>query len=555
MTNPSPDALPTLDIKAAALLSELERLSQAAVTPETVSDWLRECSQVKCELQTLWIGHLMTIERDTSDAVAQERYKHLMADWMPRFDAFEAPLASLALATDVAETQPGLKLRLEAEISGQNTEALRELLAQDRVLREEYATITSRQRINIAGEELLPHEAQSQLKAASTSAEREAIWLAIERADLATARELDVLFTDLLKIRQQIAQEAGERNYAEYAWKQHTRSYGMAEATDFLDGIAEVFAELTLQVDRDRAESLGVSDLRPWDVAVKRDPPIDGSLPLEAYVAAAEHVLGRIDPEFGAVVGKLKADNRFDLAPRPGKAGGNSAALYMTLNTADVMCNLTGGIKDFGTLLHELGHTIHWEFMRSNPKITYWDHVNYNEIAEFCAFVFAVTGSNNVYKLTEMSSADQAWYRWSMAEGFLARLREVNERVRIELWLYQQTRNVTIEEIDAHFLTLYRRSSVDWTNHKQSLSKQWQTYFLFDAPLYNIEYAIATIAAMLWLEAYEENPEMAIQRLKRAMSMGATAGVASIYAEAGIEFPFSKAQLVAARDVLAGWLA
>jgi len=65
-------------------------------------------------------------------------------------------------------------------------------------------------------------------------------------------------------------------------------------------------------------------------------------------------------PELAAIVQRLVASGRLDLAPRPGKSGG---AFCMGLYPgADpyVLLNYTGTLRDVSTLAHELGHAVHY---------------------------------------------------------------------------------------------------------------------------------------------------------------------------------------------------
>lgn len=543
--------MPGLDARAAELLDALEGLQRTPLDPRTLSEWLRTCSRVKCEIQTLWAEHFLATRRDTNAVEARALYKHLMGTWMPKLEAYDEPLARKALDAGVANTQPGIALKLETDLGSQDTEQL----AQERLLSSQYDDITANQKVELAGTGLLPREAQARLETETDGTERAAVWQAVKQSDLITAAELDTLFVQLLRARQQLATHAGSTNYAEHVWQQTNREYTIQDAVELLDGIAEVFADLTARADEDRAAQLGVERLRPWDLRLKLNPPASDTLRVDEYVATAEQVMERLDTAFGAVIRRLEAERRFDLLPRLGKARGNFAAHLLAQGTSEVFCNVTGGLEEFRTLLHELGHAVHWNFISANPNSTFWDFYNFQEVCEFCAFVFTFLGTFRLLEDLGLSQEDQRWYRRSMLESVLSRLRDVDERVRIELWLYQQTRDISIEEVDAQYVTLYHRSGVDWSGHEDALRKGWQKPHLFQHSFYNIEYSIATVAALLFLRAHQQDPAGAAARLKKAMRLGATAGPTAVFAEAGIQFPFSKEQLVIARDVLAQWLA
>lgn len=551
----SSSAFADLDTTAAGLLSRLEALRAAPPTPETLPAWLGTCSRVKCEVQTLWGRHILPRELDTNDAEVKARYDRLMQFWIPQIEAHDEPLARLALDAGAAEQFPGIARKLRADLHGQQTETMRALLSRERLLANEHSTVTANQTVKLDGETVEVRAAEERLAVAQTSQERQAIWEALKDSNLAAARELDGVFAELLDVRQRLAAEAGRANYAEHVWAQTNREYSIPQMMTLLDDLAEVFAPLTALVDKRRAQALGVSPLRPWDLGARINAVTSYPLPVEDFIPTVRQIVNQLDPEFGPVVDRLNAENAFDLTPRPGKIRGNFALLLSAEATARVVCNVSDGLNQFGTLLHELGHAIHFMAFSGEASNTIWDISDFQDICEFYAFVFANLGTQETLRAFEVSPEDAQRLRRSRAEGFLARLRHVDERVRFELWVYQQPGAVSTEALDTYFRSLYHRPGVDWTGHEDLLGKGWQNQFLFHYSFYNIEYSIATIAALLFTRDYEANPAAAMTRLKSAMRMGATAGSTAIFAEAGITFPFTRQQLETARDVLAEWLA
>ncbi|MBZ9750258.1 M3 family metallopeptidase [Deinococcus sp. HMF7604] len=477
-----------------------------------------------------------------------------MSVWIPQLGAHDEPLARLALEAGVADRFPGLALKLRADLGGQQSDTLRALFSQERLLGSEHDVITANQVASWAGESLSLQEAQARLNHMGDSPERRALWEAVNTSTLQGAQELDKLFSRLLGLRQQMAAAAGADTYADHVWQQTGREYTIAQTEAFVDDLAQLFAPLQTLVAERRARQLGTDRLRPWHQTVRVNALTGTPLAVEEYLPAVRQILAALDPAFAAVVNRLEREGGIDLVPRPGKVQGNFALLLSAQATARVLCNVTRGLDEFRALLHELGHAIHFVTLSSQPETTLWDTYDFQEVCEFYAFVFTMLGTEQAARHFDLSPEDHQKYRRSLAESFLTRLRSVDERVRFELWVYRQRGAVTPAEMDAAFLSLTQQSAVDWTGHEAMLAKGWQSPFLFQFSFYNIEYAIATIAALLFFKAYQEAPQEAMARFKRAMRMGATAGPTAIFAEAGISFPFSRAQLETARAVLADWL-
>jgi oligoendopeptidase F len=541
-----------VDVHGSALLDRVLSLQTVPVTSSDLDNWLYQVSQLEREVQTLWITHVLAVKRNANDATAKSAYKRLVEHWIPKIESQIDVLHDSAGALNLGESHPNVALYFKSDLGQSQSQEQLSLQAQERTLITEYDTIVSNRSVTVEGRQITVPEALSILRSTPDRQTRDALWQMIKRSELEVGPKLDAVFVQLLELRQNLAAVSNNANYVEYVWQSSNRCYTPDEAIEFLDVTSEIFAGLTAQVDRDRMRALEIEHLKPWDLDVRLTAPSGTVLSEENYVAISKQVIQEIDPNFGAVVDKLRQEGRFDLSPRPGKMNGNAAFLHKALNTTEIVCNLTGTFDDLSALLHELGHAIHWHFL--TPNNFAWDLHGDKEVNEFFAFVFQFLGYEIVIKDTAFLQTDRDFYQRSIFERVLARLQSVNERVRMELWLYGQSRKLTPMEIDQHYLELYQRQSVDWADDEDYLSKQWQYPQLFTQSFYNIEYSISTIAALIFLSMYHKDSIEAIKRLKVGMGVGLSQGFKSIFEVMGIRFPFSRDQIVSAKDVLSGWL-
>jgi oligoendopeptidase F len=541
-----------VDVRAGALLNQLHSLQKVTVNSGDLDAWLYQLSQLEREVQTLWITRILAVKRNANDEDAKTQYKRLVSHWIPQIETQIDALHELACAWNLAESHPDVALRFEVDrLKKQSREQLA-LEAQERVLITEYDTIAGNKSVIFEGRHLRIQEVEALLRSTTDRHQREALWKLIKSSELEVAPKLDALFARLLELRQNLAAVSGHANYVEHVWASSDRLYTPDEAVEFLNSTAEIFADLNTRLDQSRANALGIEQLRPWDSNVRLSPPSDKVLSDDDYLDLSKQIIDNIAPEFGALVDKLRQEGRFDLSPRLGKMNGNAAFLHRALNTTEIVCNLTGAFGDVSALLHELGHAIHWHFL--TPHNFAWDLNVGQEISEFGAFVFQFLGCEIISQNDTLSKSDRDWYRRSAIQNILARLRSVDERVRMELWLYSQTSEIASSKIDQHYLVLYQRPAMDWAGHEDYLAKQWQHEHLFTYSFYNIEYSIATVAALLFLDLYHENPSQAVEGLKVAMAMGSAQGFKANFAAMGIHFPFQREQIVAARNVLVSWL-
>lgn len=543
-------AMQNLDRRAQAIVDAQRALTALNPGQEALPGWFRSWNELKFSVQSLWLEQIVAQHTRSDHEETEALHRRFSEDWLPEMERLDGELQRQALASGLADLHPAVAAALAEE--PEPSPRLLELRTEERQLFKEYQTITARQEVEYAGERLTVAAAEARLRTTREQDEREALWRQIKAAELACAPALDTLFGRLLQVRRDIAFESGHPDYASLNWAD--RADTIASTETLLEAIGEVFQGVERGLHEHRAEALGVQTLRPWDLDVALTVPTTFQLPIEEYVPTAERVLNRLDVQFGDVVRQIRDHGGFDLAPRPGKPNGNICAHSMKEGRSVLVCNFSGGVESFRGLLHELGHAAHHHSISSVPDHVFWDFTGFWEVQEFYAFVFTYIGLLEFFELHAVSEEERRWYLRSTVERIMERFSDVEERTRLELWLYQQEPPTT-NEIDAASRRLTRTAGVDWRDLDDVLNKRWQKPHTFKYAFYNIDYAIAMLAALQFVHAYQQDRTASLERLKCSMLLGATAGAQKIFAEAGITYPFQRAQLECARSVLEDWLA
>jgi oligoendopeptidase F len=543
------------EAQASALHSRLTAL-HAKEPAQMDAAWLTQWSRLKCQVQTLWAEIFLATKRDSNDLAARDRYRHFMQAWVPRFDALDQLFAQQTVAQmdRSLRLSPNTSRQLAAELEEVSSSELHQLTAQEWGLFGEYDAVISNQEVDLGGTPLPIKAAYTQLAATTESPERRRIWEAIQRTQQADRPRLDALYIQLMQVRQEMARAAGAATYAEHSWQAAEREYTPQQALDYLAEIDQVFGEVMVRVDQERAAALGQSRLWPWDLTVALVPSASQPLTEGDYLALAQDCLNRLDPEFGALIPSLQAKGLLDLTPRPGKAGENAALHLMATGESAILCHLDGGVAGFRPLFHELGHALHSQGLSANSDNLFWDLVNFTETREFFAFVLQFLGSLTLLEHPALGEADRRWYQRFMVEDVTHRLQDINERLRLELWIYGQPDPPSLAGIETHYLEVYARPSVDWTDQQAALIQQWQKPQLFHRTFYNIDYSLAVVAALVFVRAYEERPAESLMLLKQAMRLGTVAGPSEIFALLQLDFPPSPDQIKLARDTVLRWM-
>ncbi len=107
------------------------------------------------------------------------------------------------------------------------------------------------------------------------------------------SEELSKIFDELIKIRHQIALNAGFDTYTDYMFRaMHRFDYSVEDCLTFHDSIEKVCMPIVKDINEKRRVSFGLEKLSPWDVNEKTGsgPDISGKTPLRPFESVQEMV-------------------------------------------------------------------------------------------------------------------------------------------------------------------------------------------------------------------------------------------------------------------------
>src|SRR5690606_27863086 len=209
-------------------------------------------------------------------------------------------------------------------------------------------------------------------------------WIASTNRRLADRGTIDDLFDEVIKLRQQIAKNAGFDNARDYMFKALKRfDYTPADCDAFATAIEKHVVPLLRELDDERRQARGVDHLRPWDLAVDpkgRDPlrPF-GPDDIDALVETTRTVFEKLDPALAADFASLRSAGNLDLDSRKGKQPGGYQCNLEETGIPFIFMNAAGLQRDVETLLHEGGHPFHTLAAADEP-LTFLRHAP----MEFC---------------------------------------------------------------------------------------------------------------------------------------------------------------------------
>lgn len=409
-----------------------------------------------------------------------------------------------------------------------------------------YGQLAGSLTVKIDGEEMPLPKASPKLQSANR-AEREDTWKAVGEARLAAKEKHDEILNQMVKLRHQLALNAGYKNYRDFKHDDmHRFDYTVDDVLTFHEAIKEVVNPLNKMVMSKHFEKMDLQpgEAKPWDTSGQPkglkplEPFKDGKELLEKTIS----IFTKIRPSFGENLKKMKAANLFDLDSRKGKApGGYNYGLEVT-GMPFIFMNAAGVHRDVVTLMHEGGHAMHTFAAAHEPLIQYRNTPS--EMAETASMSMELMTSN--YWNLFYNEEDLKRARREHLEGIISVFPWVAIVDSFQHWLYTNPEH-TVEARDNYFKKLmedFGTGLVDWTGFEDHLKNQWQKQLhIFEVPFYYIEYAIAQLGALQIYKQYVENPEKAIDNYLAGLSLGSSKPLPQVWEAMGIRFDFSKKNL------------
>lgn len=412
------------------------------------------------------------------------------------------------------------------------------LQTEDTKLGQQYSEICGAMTVDFRGEErTLPQ--MSKFLEETDRATREEAWRAVSERRQIDQERLDTIFDEMVKLRHRIAKNAGFDNYRDYMFKaKHRFDYTPADCEAYHRAAAVVCVPLYRKLNAERAESLGVDPLRPWDLAVD----IKGREPLRPFDSADEMVaktsvlFQRLDPDLGAMFESLRDGNSLDLESRKGKAPGGYQESRDRVRRPFIFMNAAGMQGDLETMIHEAGHAFHSLLSRDEPLL-YYRHapIEFAEVASMSMELLAQPYLDEFYDEADRARAVRGHLE------HLARLIPWTATIdAFQHWIYTHPDH-TREERTAYWLELDARfgSAVSWDGIEANRRTSWHRQLhIFEVPFYYIEYGIAQLGALqLWLQA-KSDPAKAMANYKKAMRLGGSQPLPALFAAAELKFDF-----------------
>lgn len=533
-----------------------ELLHRNLDTAPAIEQWLKDKSELDSVVEEESRWRYVRLTCYTNDETIKKSYTDFVNDIKPQLIEIRtklnakllncpslADLDAIKYATFLAGLQASVKLQEE-----KNIEQLRNLELKE----QEYASITGNLSIEHAGKELTLPEAGN-LLAENDRDLRETIYRKVQSARLAVAPQLEDLFDDLVRRRQEIAERAGFANYRDYRMTELVRvDYTPADCMQFHESIRQSFLPLVNKLNRTRKNALGLEKLRPWDgeVDLNNAPPLKPFVDGKDLTNKTIECLEKIDPYFAACLARMQEMGRLDLDSRKGKAPGGYNMSLPETNVPFIFMNAASSVRDLITMVHESGHAVHSFLSADLPLREYKDYPS--EIAEVASMSMELFTMEH-WQLFFENEADYKRAKEQQFQRIITIFPWVAIIDRYQQWIYTNPGHSREQRLDAwkEIFSSFSSEEVDYSGLEESVKYRWHAQIhLFDYPFYYIEYAIAQLGAIAMWKQWKEHGNVAIENYKEALKMGYSVGLPELFERAGIRFDFSPSYVQELADFL-----
>ncbi|WAC39014.1 M3 family oligoendopeptidase [Pedobacter sp. SL55] len=510
-----------------------------------LEQWLRDKSELEAALEEDFAWRYIKMSCDTANEQLVKDFQYFATEIEPKIAPLANELNKKLVENDYVDELDQQKYFVYLRAVKKALELFREenipLFTELQVKQQQYQGVTGAMSVELNGQEYTLEQAGNFLKDTDRSVRQNA-WETIQKRRLVDKDQLNILFDELVKLRHQVALNAGFENYRDYMFQALGRfDYTPKDCYDFATAIEkEIVPILKEQADK-RKEALSLTSLKPWDLEVSTTgkPALKPFQNGEDLIDKSIACFDKIDSSLGEKLAFMKANNLFDVESRKSKAPGGYNYPLAETGAPFIFMNSANSLRDLTTMVHEGGHAIH-TFLTANLELNDFKHCP-SEVAELASMSMELI-SMDQWSVYFDKEEDLVRAKKEQLVDVLKTLPWVAVIDQFQHWIYTNPEHNAADREEA-FKQIYTRFGagfVDWTDFEQQFGNVWQKQLhLFEVPFYYIEYAIAQLGAIAVWKNYKQDPEKGLQQYLDALALGYTKPMNEIYETAGIKFDFS----------------
>ena len=524
----------------------LQNLEQRTINSVAgLEQWLKDASELEAVISEEACWRQIRITCDTENKELESAFVFFMMEIQPKIQPYSDRLNQKLIASPFTKNLDQQKYFTYLRNVKKNIDLFREanipLQAELNVESQQYGAMAGKMTVKVNEQEFTLQQAAKFLEDPDRNL-REEVYRKINDRRLQDKKELDELFTSLIRKRHQMALNAGFENFRDYKFIEMGRfDYSKKDCYQFHEAVKQYVMPLVNQIYENKKKKLGLDSLRPWDI----DAEPSGIKPLHPFQTSEELIektiscFDELDSFFSDCLRKMKSMKHLDLESRKGKAPGGYNMPLIESGAPFIFMNAAGQLDDVTTIVHEGGHAVH-SFLTHDLELTGFKD---------CPTEFAEVASMTM----ELFTMDY-WLVFFDNNDDLIRAKEQQlERVitifpwiaaidKFQHWVYENPNHTEAERANNWLKIIDEFSSpaIDFSGMEEYRKYSWQRQLhLYEVPFYYIEYGIAQLGAIGLWKQFKQNKEAALKNYTTALSLGGTKPLPDLFKTAGLSFNFS----------------
>ncbi len=531
----------------APLFDQLETAAAACQSVTEFERWLLDGSELSAVLDEESSRRYIAMTCHTDDAGAEKAYLQFLEEIEPRLKPRQFKLSEIFLQHPLRSQLDRARYEVLDRSTALHLELYREenvpLETEEARLGQQYQKLSGSLTVQFRGEEKTLAQMGRYLEEPERALRQEA-WELVARRRLQEAEKFEEIFAHQLKLREQIARNAGYTNYRDYAFRSRGRfDYTPDDCVNFHTAIEREIMPALRELQAERKQQLGLDSLRPWDLAVDvlNRPPLRPFEAVEDLLKRTQAIFDKIDASLAEGFGTMQTLKLLDLANRKGKAPGGYQATLAESRLPFIFMNAVGQQRDVETLLHEAGHAFH--ALATRPEDLYAYRGAPIEFCEVASMSMELLGNEHIESFYPATDACRA--RRDHLEGIIEIFPWIATVDAFQHWIYTHPGH-SRSECQAAWIELMDRfgGDVDWSGYGEARSNLWHRQLhIFLHPFYYVEYGIAQLGALqVWANSRRDRAG-ALRAYQKGLALGGSRPLPELFEAAGCKFDFSQATL------------
>jgi oligoendopeptidase F len=283
-----------------------------------------------------------------------------------------------------------------------------------------------------------------------------------------------------------------------------------------------------------RQRLMGLDDLRVYDLYAPLVAEADVEVPYKEATETVQAAFAPLGREYAEALGKAFSSRWIDVYENVGKrSGAYSGGAYST--PPFILLNYQHRLRDMFTLAHELGHSMHSHFTRSNQPFVY---------GRYTIFVAEVASTLNEALLTDylLKTRDDPALRKQLIVQQLDDIRATIVRqtmfAEFELDIHQRTEAgepQTADALSKRYYDLVARYHGPGVTLDDEIASEWSRIPHFYYNFYVYQYATGLSAALALSRQIISEGQPAVDRYLNFLRSGSSRSSIDLLREAGVD--------------------